>query len=309
MLGVDSPAVARSSFQGRCLRALLVLVAVTAVWGVTFVQVKDAVAIYPLFAFLALRFAIASCTLGVPGARRVSSLGRSGIVAGSLAGGLLGAGYALQTAGLERTSVSSTGFITGMYVVLTPLLALALFRVGIGAAAWGGVVLATVGLAMLAGVHGGSPAGDLLVLAGAAVYSLQIVLMERYAPRFDALAFTLVEMLAAFAGLLVVAVVAGQLGVPHGSTVWGALLVTGIFASALAFLAQTWAQRRASATQTALAFSLEPVWAAFFGFTLAGDRLGTIGWLGCVVIMAGIALAEPAAASTLARLVRRPGTA
>ena len=84
---------------------------------------------------------------------------------------------------------------------------------------------------------------------------------------------------------------------------------TGIFASALAFLAQTWAQRRASATQTALAFSLEPVWAAFFGFTLAGDRLGTIGWLGCVVIMAGIALAEPAAASTLARLVRRPGTA
>ena len=125
--------------------------------------------------------------------------------AGALAGSLLGAGYALQTAGLERTSVSSTGFVTGMYVVLTPLLALALFRTRIGAAAWGGVALATIGLAMLAGIHGGSPAGDLLVLAGAAVYSLQIVLMERYAPRYDALAFTLVEMLAAFAGLLVVA--------------------------------------------------------------------------------------------------------
>ena len=209
------------------------------------------------------------------------TLGRAGIGAAAFAGALLGAGYALQTAGLERTSVSSTGFITGMYVVLTPLLALVLFRTRIGATAWCGVLLATVGLAMLAGVHGGSPLGDLLVLAGAAVYSLQIVLMERYAPRYDALAFTLVEMLAAFAGLLVVALVAGQLSVPHGWTVWGALLVTGVFASALAFLAQTWAQRRATATQTALAFSLEPVWAAFFGFTLAGDRLGVTGWLGC----------------------------
>jgi drug/metabolite transporter (DMT)-like permease len=289
--------------------ALVVLVAVTAVWGVTFVQVKDAVVIYPLFAFLALRFAIASATLAVPGTPRVRSLGRAGAAAGALAGALLGAGYVLQTAGLERTSVSSTGFITGMYVVLTPVLALLLFRNRLGGRAAAGVALAVVGLALLSGVHGGSLAGDLLVLAGAAVYSLQIVLMERFAPRYDAIAFTLVEMLAAFAGLLVVALAAGQLRVPHGWTVWGALLVTGVFASALAFLAQTWAQRRTSATRTALAFSLEPVWAAFFGITIAGDRLGTVGFLGCAVIMAGILLAEPAAADVLARLVRRPGVA
>jgi drug/metabolite transporter (DMT)-like permease len=287
------------------MRPLLVLIAVTAVWGVTFVQVKDAVALYPLFAFLALRFAIATLTLAPPGVRRLHSLGRAGWAAGAVAGALLGAGYALQTAGLERTSVSSTGFITGMYVVLTPLLALVLFRARIGVSAWIGVALATVGLALLAGIHGGSVIGDLLVLAGSAVYSLQIVLMERYAPRYDAIAFTLVEMLTSFAGLLAIALAFGQLHVPHGWTVWGALLVTGVFASALAFLAQTWAQRRATATQTALAFSLEPVWAAFFGFTLAGDRLGPVGWLGCAVIMAGIVVAEPAAAGVLARLVRR----
>ncbi|MDX6476456.1 MAG: hypothetical protein QOH95_1967 [Gaiellaceae bacterium] len=289
------------------MRALLLLVAVTAVWGVTFVQVKDAVALYPLFAFLALRFAIASLTLAAPGARRLRTLGRGGWVAAAFAGSLLGGGYALQTAGLERTSVSSTGFITGMYVVLTPLLALALFRVGVGLSAWVGVSLATAGLALLSGIHGGSVLGDLLVLAGAAVYSLQIVLMERYAPRYDAIAFTLVEMLTSFAGLLAIAVSLGQLHVPHGWTVWGALLVTGVFASALAFLAQTWAQRRTSATQTALAFSMEPVWAAFFGITLAGDRLGTVGWAGCAVIMCGIVVAEPAAAGALARLVRRRG--
>ena len=103
---------------------------------------------------------------------------------------------------------------------------------------------------MIAGVPGGSTGGDLLVLAGAAVYSLQILLMERYAPRYDPLGFTLVEMLAAFAVLSVAA--APTFEVPHGWTVWGALLVTGVFASALAFLVQTWAQRRTSANRTAL---------------------------------------------------------
>jgi drug/metabolite transporter (DMT)-like permease len=278
----------------RRVRALFVLIAVTAVWGVTFVQVKDAVAIYPLFAFLAVRFAIASAALAPLGAGRVRTLGRAGVVSGLLAGGLLGAGYALQTAGLERTSVSSTGFITGMYVVLTPLIALALFRSRVSRTVWLGVVLSTTGLALLSGVHAGSALGDALVLAGAAVYSLQIVLMERYAPRFDVVAFTLVEMIAAFGGLLVIALALGQLETPHGWTVWGALLVTGVFASAFAFLAQTWAQRRVTATRTALAFSLEPVWTAFFGYTLAGDRLGAWAWAGCAAIFAGVLVAETA---------------
>ena len=111
-------------------------------------------------------------------------------------------------------------------------------------------------------------------------------------------------MLVAFAGLAIVAVPTAA--VPHGWTVWGALLVTGIFASALGFLVQTWAQQVTSATRTALVFTLEPVWAALFGYTLAGDRLGALGWAGCVVIMAGIVLAEPAAGDVLKRLVRGP---
>ena len=283
--------------------ALVALIAVTAVWGVTFVQVKDAVELYPLFAFLAVRFAIATVTLAVPAVTRVRSLGRAGAGAGALLGLLLAAGYALQTAGLERTTVSSTGFITGMYVVLTPLIAMVLLRSRIGGAAWAGVALSTVGLAMLSGVHAGSATGDLLVLAGAAVYSVQIVLMERYAPRFDAVAFTLVEMLAACVGLGSVALATGDLPMPHGWTVWSALLVTGVFASALAFLVQTWAQRRTSATRTALAFTMEPVFTALFGYTLAGDRLGALGWGGAVVIMAGILLAEPAAGRVLVSAV------
>jgi drug/metabolite transporter (DMT)-like permease len=283
--------------------ALVALLAVTAVWGVTFVQVKDAVALYPLFAVLAVRFAIASIALGVPAGPRLRGLGRNGWLAGAGLGLLLATGYGLQTAGLERTTVSSTGFITGLYVVFTPLLALALFRVRAGRAVWAGVALATLGLALLSGVDAGSATGDLLVLAGSAAYSLQIVLMERFAPRYDPLAFTEAEMIAAFAGFAAVALALGQVELPRGWTVWGALLVTGLFASALAYLVQTWAQRRTSATRTALAFTMEPVFTAFFGFTLAGDRLGWLGWGGCAVIMAGILLAEPAAGDALRRLL------
>ena len=287
------------------MAALLALVVVTAVWGVTFVQVKDAVAIYPLFAFLAVRFGIATLALAPAAATRLRPLPRRGWEAGALLGLLLAAGYALQTAGLERTTVSSAGFITGLYVVFTPVIALLLFRTSIGVAVWFGVALSTVGLALLSGVDAGTLTGDLLVLGASAVYSLQIVLMERYAPRYDPFAFTFVEMLAAFVGFAVVAVALGQIELPRGATVWGALLVTGLFASALGFLVQTWAQRRTSATRTALAFSMEPVWAGIFGFWLAGDRLGAWGWAGGAVIMAGIVVAEPAAGRTLRRLVAR----
>jgi drug/metabolite transporter (DMT)-like permease len=269
--------------------ALPALVAVTAIWGLTFVQVKDAVEVYPVMPFLALRFAIAALVLLPFGLRRLGGLGRRGVGSAMIAGGLLAGGYTLQTLGLERTSVSSAGFVTGMYVVLTPLIAFACFHARIGRLTWAGVALATLGLGLLAGVHEGQLAGNLLVLGGAAVYSLQIVLMERYAPRYDALGFTLVMMIAAF-GVLAIAAVP-TFAVPHGWTVWGALIVTGVFASALAFLIQTWAQRVTTATQTALVFTLEPVFAAIFGYWLAGDRLGAAAWVGSLAIMAGIVLA------------------
>jgi len=283
--------------------ALLAVIAVTVVWGVTFVQVKDAVAIYPLFAFLAVRYAIATGALALAGGWRVRTLGRSGWAAGAVVGGLLGLGIGLQTAGLERTTVSSTGFITGLYVVLTPLFGLVLFRTAIAAEVWLGVGFALVGLAMLSGVPVGTTGGNLLVLASAAVQALQIVALERYARRYDAIALTLVQMAVCLAGFLVIALALGQLEVPHGRTVWGALLVTGLFASALAYLIQVWAQRRLSAARIAIVFSLETVFAGIFGYWLSGDRLGWLGWGGCAVIFAGIVVAEPAAVRVLRALL------
>jgi drug/metabolite transporter (DMT)-like permease len=285
------------------VRAFLALVAVTAVWGVTFVQVKDAVALYPVAAFLAVRFAIASATLAPLAATRLPSLGRVGLRTGLAAGAALAVGYGLQTAGLDRTTVSSAGFITGLFVPLTPILALVLYRIRSPRSTWAGAAVATAGLALLSGVGVGDPLGDLLVLGAAASFALHIVLLDRYSRGHDPLALTLVQMLTAAVAFTLLALALGQLEMPHGWTVWGALVVTGVFASALGFLVQTWAQQRTTAARAALLIALEPVWTAFFGYVLAGDRLGLAGWAGAALIMAGIVLAEPAAAQALRRLV------
>ena len=284
---------------------ILALVGVTAIWGVTFVQVQDAIALYPLFAFLAVRFAISTLVLGPFAFRSLRELPRSGYAAGIGVGALLATAYGLQTAGLELTTVASTGFITGLYVVFTPILALVVFGTPVPRALWVGVALAVVGLLLLNGVPGGSTLGNALVLGNAVFQALQITSMERFAPRYDPRALTFLMMATSFVGFTIIALALGQLEVPRGATVWGALVVTGVFAGALGYLIATWVQGRTTAARAALVFTLEAPFAALAGVLLADEVLGWIGWLACAVMMAGILVAEPAAAATLRRLARR----
>jgi len=283
----------------------LALVGVTAIWGVTFVQVQDALALYPLFAFLAVRFAISTAALAPFAWSRLRELPREGYVAGVGVGALLAVAYGFQTAGLELTTVSSTGFITGLYVVFTPFIALALFRTPVPRALWAGVGLAVVGLFLLSGAPGGSATGNALVLAAALAAALQIVALERFAPRYDVRALTFLQMATSFVGFVAIALALGELEVPRGGTVWAALLVTGLFAGALGFLVATWVQARTTAARAALVFTLEAPFAALAGVLLADEVLGWAGWLGCGVMMAGILLAEPFAANALRRLLPR----
>ena len=285
---------------------LLALVAVTAVWGYTFVPVQEAVELYPLFAFLAVRFAISTAALAPFAWRPLRELPPSGVVAGAGVGALLAVAYGLQTAGLELTTVSSTGFITALYVVFTPLLALALFRTLVPPVAWGGIALALLGLLLLNGVPGGSALGNALVLGNAVAQSFQIVAMERFAPRYDARALTFLQMGVACIGFTVITVGLGDVALPRDASVWFALLVTGVFAGALGYLVATWVQSRTTAARAALVFTLEAPFAALFGVLLLSEQLGFYGWAGCAVMLAGILLAEPAAAATLRGLARRP---
>ena len=284
---------------------LLALVGVTVIWGITFVQVQDAIALYPLFAFLAVRFTISTVVLAPFAYGSLRRLPRSGYLVGAGVGALLATAYALQTAGLDRTTVASTGFITGLYVVFTPLLALAVFGTAVPRALWLGIVLAVAGLLLLNGVPGGSTLGNLLVLANALFQAFQITALERYAPRYDPRALTFLQMATSAAAFVVIALALGDLEAPHGRTVWSALIVTGIFAGALGYLVATWVQSRTTAARAALVYTLEAPFAALAGVLLAGEVLGWAGWLGCGVMMAGILVAEPAAATALRRLSRR----
>jgi drug/metabolite transporter (DMT)-like permease len=282
------------------------LLLMTAVWGVTFVQVKDAVELYPIFLFLALRFAVSTAALGIPFGACLRRLDRRGFAAGLVLGVFLATGYALQTFGLSKATVTSTGFITGLFVPLPPVFAALIFRDRIGASGWVGTGLATAGLALLSGVEVGSVAASLFLLGGACSFALHIVFTSRFAPRYDVAALTLLQMLVALGAFGVIGLAVEPLETPRGWTIWGAVLVTGVFASALGFVVQTWAQSKTTATKAALIITMEPVFAGLFGYLLAGDRLGAVAWVGAAVILGGMLVAEPALLDWLRRWRRRP---
>jgi drug/metabolite transporter (DMT)-like permease len=282
---------------------VIAILALTAIWGYTFVPVKDAVELYPVLAFLGVRFLIATGVLGIVAAARLPRLDRRGWGVGLLIGLLLAVSLGLQTLGLARTTVSSTGFITGLYVVLTPLFGLVLFRHRIDLLGWVGAAVAVAGLALVAGAPGADLTGDLLVLGSTGTQALQILLIGRYAARYDAIALTFAQVATCAVGLLAVAGARGELTMPHGGTVWYGLLVTALPATAFALFAQIWVQRRIPAARAAILFTLEVPFAALFGILLMNDSLGVAGWLGGAVIGVAILLVEPASLAWWRRVI------
>jgi drug/metabolite transporter (DMT)-like permease len=288
--GTQAP---RRGRRGAALRWELALVAVTAVWGATFVLVRDAVARTPPFTFIAWRFLAAAALLAALRPRAVLRRGTPRAAAAGVVCGLaLFAGYGFQTVGLQYTTASNAGFITGLSVVLTPLLGALLLGQRPGARPSLGALLAAVGLALLSLSRLEVHRGDLLVLGCAVAFAAHILLLGRYAPRLDSYRLAVVQL--GTAGLLGFgwAAAAGDLRAPGGALVWLALVVTAVLASAGAFLIQTRAQREVPPTQTAVILTLEPVFAGLFGFLLAGERLTGRGWLGAGCILAGMIVAQ-----------------
>lgn len=269
----------------------LALLAVTAVWGSTFVVVKDAVDRMPVTDFLTWRFALAAVAMLVLRPRSVVALPNRGRRAGLLLGLALGSGYLFQTLGLQTTSAAVSGFITGMFVVLTPLGAAVLLRQAPTPTAWTAVALATVGLGLLSlrGLAVGG--GELLTLACAAAFALHIVGLGRWASSYDAYGLAVVQLLtvAALCGLVAVP---GGLAVPPDAGVWGALLLTSLAATALAFVVQTWAQAHLPPTRAAVVMTMEPVFGGLFAVGVAGERLGLRTLLGAVLVLGAMVLTE-----------------
>jgi len=273
------------------------LIAVAAVWGGTFVVVKDAVALYPLYAFLALRFAIAVIAFAVVIPSSVRLLRPSTIGVGLLAGAFLCAGYVFQTWGLQGTSASKAAFITGMFVVITPALQAIVLRRLPRVFTLVGVALAVAGLWLLSGGNaGGWNVGDTRVLLCALAYSAHMIVLGGVGHHHDVRPFTLVQLVTVAVVCGVISLFTEPVGLPAEGSVWVALVVTGVFASAVAFAVQTYAQRFLSPTKTALILITEPAFGGIFGW-IAGDRLGIGGAAGSALILTGMIVAEMAGAT------------
>ena len=269
--------------------AELALIGIAAVWGLTFVMVQDAIEELPSLAFLAYRFVPAGLLVAVFARRALVALDPDGWRAGIVMGVFLTAGYVFQTIGLEHTSASNAGFITGLFVVLTPLFGLVLFRIPVGPVAWAAAGVSALGLFLLSGAGSGTALrGDLLVFGCACSFAIHILVTERAVRRYDVGALVAVQLTFCGVVCLVAAALAGDIETPRGATVWSALLVTSLVASALGFLVQSYAQRMISSARTALILAAEPAFAGLFGYLLQDDRLSAAGWLGAALILAAI---------------------
>ncbi len=267
----------------------LLLVAVTAVWGWTFVVVQDAISVYGVIPFLAVRFVLAGAALAPIYAMKLTR--RSLIVGGGI-GVVLAAGYLFQTTGLLFTTPTNSGLITGLFVVFAPLADRLLFGANVSRQFVLAVALSLLGMVLLAG---GGPEGanwgDLLTLLCAAALGLHIALLSRYAASHDAGALTLAQILSIALLFVLVWPLFGPVSLPTPE-VWVALLVTGLLASAGAFLVQTTVQQHIPAARTAIILTMEPVFAALFGYWLAGDRLVAVQILGALMILSALVIGE-----------------
>lgn len=265
------------------------LVVIAAIWGLTFVMVQDAVERLPVTAFLAYRFLPACGLVALIFRRELVRLSRTGWVAGFLMGVFLTSGYVFQTLGLQLTTAAKAGFITGLFVVLTPVFGALFFSQRAGRATWAAAAVSTAGLYLLSGGgSGGTAGGDLLVLGCAASFAFHILFTGRAVEGHHAGALLAVQLGVCGVATFVAALVAGDLEVPGTAVEWNALVVTAIGATALGFFVQTYAQRHASPSRTALILASEPAFAGLFAYLLAGETLDATGWIGAGLIMAAI---------------------
>jgi drug/metabolite transporter (DMT)-like permease len=273
--------------------AELALIGIASVWGLTFVMVQDAIALLPTMAFLAYRFIPAALIVAIIFHRQLRALPARGWRAGLVMGVFLTGGYIFQTLGLEETSASNAGFITGLFVVLTPVLGAVFLRHRIPAVAWVAAGVSMLGLWLLSGAGGDFDLrGDGLVFLCAISLAAHILATASAVERFDVGALLAVQLGVVGFTCLVVAVIAGQLEPPEGGTVWSALIVTSLVASALGFFVQSFAQQHAPPARTALILASEPAFAGLFGWLLNDERLTVTGWLGAFLIMTAIVAVE-----------------
>jgi drug/metabolite transporter (DMT)-like permease len=289
--------------------AFWALVAVNIIWGLGFVVIDDAINIMPTNIFNAFRFSLATLVLlplwFITGKKSATEnyqrtrMFKSGFGLGLL----LFLGFALQTEGLNFTSVSNTGFITGLCVPLVPIIGFLLYRKKVGFEVWGSVVLATTGLYFLTiGDNLTINKGDVLVAFGALCYAIHITFMAKYSHEFPVVRFSIVQLGAVAVYCIIAAFVENGMGrYEQYASIWqqvseprviAAIVYSGVLASAFAYWVQTSRQRLIEPHKIALVFALEPIFAHISAYFILSEHLGAQGWLGAGLIISAMLYAE-----------------
>ena len=267
------------------------LLAMTAVWGSTFVLIKDVLSRMSVVDFLAVRFVVAALAMVVLFAGPIRRLGRQQVFHGLMLGTLYGVGQLLQTWGLSLIAPSVSGFVTGMYVVFTPIIATLLLRQRMAGIVWFSVLLATAGLALLS-LHGLSvDLGVWLTLASAAVYALHIVGLGQWSRQGEAFGMSAVQVIAIAAVCLLATAPHGP-AMPPDRSAWFAVLYMALIAGAGAMLMQTWAQAHLPATRAAIVMTTEPVFAAAFAVAFGTDLLSWRMLVGGALVLTAMYVVE-----------------
>ena len=275
------------------------LLAVAAMWGISFVWMKDILDQQDVYSFLTSRFVVAALAMIAINPKVLRHFTKELVFKGLIIGMTLGSGYIFQTLGLERTTPAITGFITGLYVVFTPLIASVFLKEKLTLLMWGYIALAVIGLAVLS-VDGWSIGlGEAFVLISAVLFAVHIILLGSWSKKFDAYALTVMQLIGCAILSAIPASINGFVA-PPDMQVWSVIIFTAIFATAFAFVIQTWSQARISTTKVAVILTMEVVFAALFSFMYGMEpftlRLA-IG--GTLVLIAMLAIVQPRVSSTV----------
>ena len=263
------------------------LLAVSAAWGLSFVVMKDPIAKQSVNSFLFTRFLVAIIAMVALQPSVLQKISKEILIKGFLAGLLLGSGFILQTLGLARSGAAITGFITGLYVVATPLIAAIVLKIKISRFTWGCVLLATAGLALLS-LNGWSiGTGEILVLLCAIAFGAHIVTLGQWSNGLDAYAMTVVQL--ATCALLTGVISFGQgYEAPANLSGWLVIFYTAVVCTAVAFVIQTWSQAHISATKVAVIMTMEVVFAAIFAVIFGGETLTLKVLIGGAMVLAAM---------------------
>jgi drug/metabolite transporter (DMT)-like permease len=278
----------------RKLRANVLLIVVTMIWGSSFLIVQHTLTLVGPFTFLAMRFGFAVFVLAFLFRKRLSRITYSEILAGSLIGLFLFAAYAFQTLALQYSTSSQVGFISGMYVPLVAILAIPLLKQKPSLGAMPGILLSLFGLILLSTKNGLQITigpGELLALACAFVSALHVISISKFAPKADAINLTIVQIaMVGLLSLVAVPVAREPFSMPSFSA-WGSALFLGVVATAFCLAVRNWVQQFVSSTEAAMFYALELVWVSIFGH-LAGDNLSLLGWIGCASMLSSMLVGE-----------------